>query len=140
MRWIIIYASIIHILLGILLFISPSIFVITSIKALVFINNKTILSVLFLLVGIFSLISEKFKEPFRTLFLFPQQLILLMSSFGALICILQGQYGDGVIRPKIFILADQFPGILLSIFHSIALITILFTSEYDKLKHKFNMK
>lgn len=52
----------------------------------------------------------------------PQQTLSYASAFGALAASIAGSYGDGVMHPKLFIFADQFPTILLAIFHNIAIV------------------
>ena len=54
--------------------------------------------------------------------LIPQQALLTMIAFGALAAVLRGSYGDGVIRPQAFILADQLPSILAAGFYTTAIL------------------
>lgn len=60
----------------------------------------------------------------RLLCLIPQQLLVICAAESALVSVLQGQYGDGVMRPRWFIGTDQAATILLSVFHTMALLDI----------------
>ena len=53
----------------------------------------------------------------------PQQFIMLVSAFSALMNVVRGTYSDGYVpgkSPHLFILVDQLPTILAAVFHSIA--------------------
>lgn len=54
--------------------------------------------------------------------LLPQQAILTLSAFAAVAAVAMAHYGDGVIRPRAFILADQAPVILAFVLHTAAVI------------------
>lgn len=51
----------------------------------------------------------------------PQQLLLLISATHSLTLILAGSYADGVVRPSLFILADQLPNLVATVMHTLAL-------------------
>lgn len=66
--------------------------------------------------------------------LIPQQIILLISAGGALWAVLQGHYADGVIRPFAFILSDQLPSILLALIYTATVLEAAFNpikSQHD---------
>lgn len=52
----------------------------------------------------------------------PQQFTLMISAYGALHAVLVGHFGDGVIRPPIFILADQAPALIAAVCHTLAIL------------------
>jgi len=54
--------------------------------------------------------------------LLPQQAILTVSAVGAAAAVAAAHYGDGVIRPREFILADQAPVILAFVLHTAAVV------------------
>lgn len=54
--------------------------------------------------------------------LVPQQLLMMLSFFGATKCVIDGQYADGVTRPMLFIFADQFPTQIAGVFHTLSLL------------------
>jgi len=54
--------------------------------------------------------------------LLPQQAILTVSAYAAAAAVVAAHYGDGVIRPRSFILADQAPAILAFVLHTAAVV------------------
>src|SRR5215471_10082471 len=54
--------------------------------------------------------------------LLPQQAILTVSAYAAAAAVVAAHYGDGVIRPRSFILADQAPAILAFMLHTAAVV------------------
>lgn len=54
--------------------------------------------------------------------LLPQQAILTASAYAAAAAVVAAHYGDGVIRPRPFILADQAPVILIFALHTAAVV------------------
>src|SRR5262249_35850995 len=54
--------------------------------------------------------------------LLPQQAVLTVSPYDALAADGEAHYGDGVIRPRSFILADQAPVILVFVLHTAAVV------------------
>lgn len=60
----------------------------------------------------------------EVLALLPQQAVLSVSAYGALQAIVVKHYGDGVVRPRLFILADQSPAILVMLLHTAAILAI----------------
>jgi hypothetical protein len=54
--------------------------------------------------------------------LLPQQAILTASAYAAAAAVVTAHYGDGVIRPRPFILADQAPVILVFALHTAAVV------------------
>ena len=54
--------------------------------------------------------------------LLPQQAILTVSAYAAAAAVVVSHYGDGVIRSRPFILADQAPAILAFVLHTAAVV------------------
>jgi len=54
--------------------------------------------------------------------LLPQQAILTASAYAAAAAVVTAHYGDGVIRPRSFILADQAPVILIFVLHTASVV------------------
>ena len=48
----------------------------------------------------------------------PQQMLLYLSAIGALLAVANSSYRDGVLHPRLFILADQLPPVMISLFHT----------------------
>src|SRR6267378_7706070 len=111
--WIILYATILHWIWGIMLLSSNSPINITAIASmtklgLVSSSNIAIfcLSASFLaLLGLFS------PKPIGAIFFIPQQIIMLVSAFGAISAMMSGSFADGVLRPTPFLIADQAPAV-----------------------------
>ena len=59
----------------------------------------------------------------------PQQTLLMSSAAGAIVCVLNGHYADGVPRDWGFILADQLWNIVGMIGHTLALIDWFYWSR-----------
>ena len=58
----------------------------------------------------------------QVILLSPQQMFLSLIAIGAMLSSFHGTYADGVIREKLFILADQLPIIGIFVLHSIGFI------------------
>ncbi|HKB32058.1 MAG TPA: hypothetical protein VKD26_14640 [Streptosporangiaceae bacterium] len=56
--------------------------------------------------------------------LLPQQGLLTISAYAALLAVIDAHYGDGVIRPRMFILADQAPVIITMVLHTAAMVEL----------------
>lgn len=83
------------------------------------------LSFLFFGVSLSSIISLwKETSKLTTIGMLPQQFLLMLSAEGAVQCIINSQFADGVIRPWPFIAADQFPAILTALFHTWVLVEV----------------
>lgn len=54
--------------------------------------------------------------------LLPQQALLTLSAYAAVSAITAAHYGDGLMRPRVFILADQAPAMIALVLHTAALI------------------
>lgn len=51
----------------------------------------------------------------------PQQLLLVSTGISILRAVAMGSYADGVQRASLFILADQWPALVMVVFHTIAI-------------------
>lgn len=67
-------------------------------------------------VGLFS------RLPWMVALCIPQQSLLIISACGAVVAIATSQFADGVIRPQVFIAADQADIILAAMGHAGAII------------------
>jgi len=52
----------------------------------------------------------------------PQQVMLMISAYGAIQATVAGHFGDGIERSHTFILADQAPAIIAAVGHTLAII------------------
>ena len=85
--------------------------------------NRTQTTASFLIAAGCSLIAYKLRgrRLIRFILLLPQLFLLLLASMSGIMSSLHGQYVDGVIRPSLFIFADQLPIILLSLIYGLAI-------------------
>lgn len=72
---------------------------------------------------------------YGTLFMLPQQILLLVSAGGCLIAICTGVYADGEVRNQWFIAADQLFYMIFAVAHSIALLEGLRQERVDGRNH-----
>jgi len=54
----------------------------------------------------------------------PQQCMLFLSAAAALLAVDAGQFADGVVRSRAFILADQLPAILAATAHTMTMVRL----------------
>ena len=64
--------------------------------------------------------------------LLPQQFVLMYSAFAACVAIYNSTFADGVVRPREFLVADQFGWVLLAIAHTVAILQIHAPEIFDK--------
>lgn len=136
LRLIVCYATIMHLLWGVLLLIDPTAFNVTAINVFSSIGlNLYFTSALFLLIGSlasFAVYWNIYYIPHSICWVLPQQTILSISAVGALQAMILSRFADGVIRSRVFIIADQMPIILIAVLYGIALVQIYSESHIDK--------
>jgi hypothetical protein len=69
------------------------------------------------------------RKLYSMLCLVPQQFVLLLSTWGILNSLRLGVFGDGTVRTSAFLTADQSPVLLLTIFHTWAMVLMLIHGE-----------
>lgn len=119
------YAATLHLLWAIMLTVSAEPLRTTGID-FVFsgTNSMEFTATMFFVASVFAFFSifHVFPRRIGNLFMFlPQQFLLLLSAFGAIMCMKNGQFADGEARPRLFIIADQIPIVLIAILHSVAM-------------------
>lgn len=120
--WVIFYVTCLHLVWGTLLLIDGSPFSTNPIGFFNLFITQTTTAFFFLMAGVLALVAIKIKNILNSfLFLLPQQILLLLTSFSGIVSALRGHYIDGTVRPEIFIFADQLPIILLSLFYGLAI-------------------
>lgn len=120
--WVILYATVLYLIWGIILLVDSSAFSTNPIGFFEYFFDKTTTSLAFLTAGLLATASFKVKDKFNNfLMLLPQQILLLLASMSGVVSTIRGQYIDGVIRPSAFIFADQLPIILLSLVYGAAI-------------------
>lgn len=123
--WIIWYAVVLHTVWGCLLLLSPSVYGPTALHIFHDLPRGLMASIFFLASGLAVWAVTQRRPSLRTLAaLMPQQALLTLSAYGAVVAVATAKYGDGVSRPPAFILADQAPAIIAFILHTAAIIEI----------------
>ena len=121
-QWIILYVTVLHIIWGTILLIDASAFSTNPIGFFESFFNKTQTASSFLMAAMSALVAYKLKDRLtRFLLLLPQLLLLLLTAMSGVVSSIRGQYVDGVVRPGMFIFADQLPIILLSLVYGLAI-------------------
>lgn len=121
--WIIWYAVLLHALWACLLAVSANPYGATALH--VYRSIPRALTVVALLTAsvLAAWAVTRDQPSWRTLAaLLPQQAILTVSAYAAVAAVVVAHYGDGVIRPRLFILADQAPVILVFVLHTAAVV------------------
>jgi hypothetical protein len=121
--WIIWYAVLLHSLWGALLLINPVSYGATAMHIYAGVPRYAMAALLFAASGL-AVYGVTRREPtWRSLAsLLPQQGLLTVSAYAAFAAVFYAHYGDGVLRPRVFILADQAPVILAMILHTAAVV------------------
>ena len=120
-RWIVIYAILLHLAWAILLLVDESVAGTPPVSALTaVVGTPAAVGILLFIASaaLVGLLMRSFRWGF--LLLGPQQVVLLHSAMGSITAILAHSYADGVPRPWAFIAADQFPNILTAILYACA--------------------
>ena len=125
--WIIWFAVTVHMGWGAMLMVSDAPTGTTPINWLAeLITVHRALGMLFIGVGLASAYGLLYARNTREMvaWAWPQQTVLMLTSFSALTAIVSGEYADGVPRPHLFILADQLPSLTIVVFHTAALLEV----------------
>ena len=75
-------------------------------------------------VSLLAMAAHRLHSTKRLALLAPQQIIVSVSAWGALVAVFSQQYGDGVLRPWAFIAGDQLSLILLMAAHTWAILLL----------------
>jgi hypothetical protein len=119
---IIVYASILNLVWGILLYFDPGAGHTSTLNDLSHILGQNICYTL-LGFGLLALLPIIHPLPviFSLILLLPQELTIFISLVTALTAMFNAQFADGVIRSHSFIIADQFPAVLIAILYTYSL-------------------
>jgi hypothetical protein len=122
-NWIIWFAVALHTTWGCLLLASSEPYGATALHAFGGIPRLAMAVVLFLASGLAAWGVTRHPPSLRSLVaLLPQQALLTISAYAAVVAVIEAHYPDGVIRPRMFILADQAPAIIVLILHTAAVL------------------
>ena len=120
MKWIVIYAALLHVCWGVLLLIDVHAAGTTTIHGLP--GSPIVVALMLLVVGTIAIVGHRLPEQWRTIVWMPQQIVLLLSAATAIGCVLASKFADGVERPWAFILADQLPAMIAATQHTVAIL------------------
>jgi len=121
--WIIWYAVLLHLGWGCLLLVSPSPYGATALHVYHDVPRVLMAAVLFFASALAAWAVTRRQPSFQSLAaLLPQQALLTLSAYAAIAAVIVGHYGDGLPRPRLFILADQAPALIALILHTVAVI------------------
>ena len=125
--WIIWYSVALHVIWGVILIVSRD-RLITTPTHIIPGPYQFLSGIMLLTVGLSAGVGQlSGHRHYGLLALFPQQFIMLLSAGSALRNVIVGSYSDGYIpahSPHLFILTDQLPTILASLFHTIAVLEL----------------
>ena len=121
--WIIWYAVLLHITWGCLLLASRDPYGATALHVYHKMPRVVLAAALFAASGLAIWGITRRRPSWQGLAaLLPQQAILTFSAYAAVVAVAVAHYGDGVPRPRLFILADQVPAVLAMVLHTAAVI------------------
>ena len=123
--WIIWYAVLLHALWASLLLINEAPLGATALHVYTGVPTYLLAGLFFAAAGLAAVALMRDRPTWKSLaLLLPQQGLLSISAFGALLAVIYARYGDGAPRPRLFILADQAPVILTMLLHTAAVIEL----------------
>jgi hypothetical protein len=121
--WIIWYAILLHTLWGVLLLLDQAPYGATATHIYAGVPRFLMAALFFAASGLAVYGVTRPHPTWQSLAsLLPQQGLLTVSAYAALMAVILSRYGDGVLRPRLFILADQAPAILTMILHTAAVV------------------
>jgi hypothetical protein len=121
--WIVWYAVLLHTLWACLLLASPETYGATALHVYRSVPRQLMAGALLIASVLATWAITRQRPSWQTLAaLLPQQAILTISAYAAIAAVVVSHYGDGVIRPRPFILADQAPAILAFVLHTAAVV------------------
>ena len=120
------YAIILHWLWGCMLLASNDPLAITAINAvsrfgLVYPSSA---SILYFFVSSLAIIGIMAPRPVGLIFLIPQQIVLYVSAYGAILAMSTGRFADGVQRTPAFLIADQAPAVIIAFLYTFVVIEL----------------
>jgi len=76
------------------------------------------------LCAVYGILGYPWRPRLALLALLPQQILMLLTGFSVVKAIVWSQFADGVVRPWVFILADQSAGLLAALAHTGAILSV----------------
>jgi hypothetical protein len=122
-NWIIWYAVVLHVTWGCLLLASSLPYGATALHVFGGLPSQAMAGILFAASGLAAWGVTRRQPSLGSLAaLLPQQVLLTLSAYAAVLAVITAQYLDGVTRPRMFILADQAPAIIALVLHTAAVL------------------
>jgi hypothetical protein len=121
--WIVWYAVVLHTVWGCFLLLSAAVYGPTALHVFHDLPRGLMAGALFSASGLAVWALTRRQPSLKSLAaLLPQQALLTFSAYAAAAAVLVARYGDGLARPRLFILADQAPAIIAFVLHTAAVI------------------
>ena len=121
--WILWYSILLHLSWGLALLIDEAPQRLPSIAPVALWLPGPVLGPAFLGVGLLALAGTLRSRGLLSLgLLLPQQFTLIVSAWGAYFAIHKGQFPDGLVQPRAFLLCNQLPSFLIVVLHTLALL------------------
>lgn len=119
---IVVYAIGLHMLWAVMLMFDRSVSGVTAVWALTIFLSRPVCIVLLIVVAMMaSMAAFMLKNKHAAaMFMIPQQMVLFLSAGGAIEAMVASKFPDGVLRPSVFIIADQAPVVLAAFCHMMA--------------------
>lgn len=126
MAWVIWYCICLHAWWGVMLLLDPAVQGVTAINFMTTLTGSAWGSALVFLgvagLATVGLLRARPRTTTGLIEVLPQQVVLLLSAFGACAAVWLSRYADGVPRPRAFIAADQVPAVFIVLAHTAALL------------------
>ena len=131
-KYIILAASLVHVGWAILLSVDPRTMAATPVNILGQVMGgplraSVVLTLAAITAMVFPFLTRDIKNSSLALLLIPQQALLIMSAGAGVAAAYSAHYADGVMRPQAFILADQFPVIVMALLYTAAVLESAFS-------------
>ena len=116
------YASTLQVILGVLLLVDPRAVRITTLHIFDVVAHGRTVGAALIAVAALAVWGTFVDQIAGVLMMMPQQAVIVLSAVSAAESIWRSAYGDGVVRPRAFIAADQAHALLLVPVHAAAVV------------------
>ena len=141
MPWIIVFAITLHLAWGTLLILSPGPAFVTAMNRTAQDIDRRLLGAAMIAaatLALYSLVRPP-RPALAVALLIPQQFLLMLSAANAVRAVWLSAFGDGVVRERTFILADQLPGMLVALLHTAAIIDLYGGSMWKRMLSRWGL-
>ena len=122
--WIFLYVSVVQFVWGIILLIEGAQLNVPLAGLLRVVGSERLLGLALIVASSAGVIARWKRVPpvDMIIYVVPQQIFLILAVVAGFIAVIKGQYADGIVRSRAFILSDQLPLIVGGIIHTVALV------------------